>query len=472
MDRRPLAESQSVAPPKIIPFFNTEQSHSEVASARYLRELGVELKDTSQKIQFGYNGTAPIHRWAPYIQGFSATFVSSILERYIQHGRKRKVVHVHDPFAGCGTVLVQTKLSGLATSTGTELNPMLAFVTRVKLDSWTVSSDELIRELKNLTYRELHPYPQFIDTERHFEPAVLRNLQLLRNAIEKPASAQIRDLFRVAFASILIDCSRLRRTPCLGYDQNKVVPSEQPFVLFSEKIYEMAADLQFVKEHRRHCIDVRAEAFVTDARDYKPPKTYLAITSPPYMNGLDYVINYKIEMAWLGFTESQEEAKQLKNKMVACDNISKEITRQFKFKEERYNDPWLEEILEKLDHNVKHWGEEQKSLRIQRQRTTGNGPTMGYRRSDMPVIVHKYFDDMNPVMRRVGRSLDRGGRFILVVGDSYIADTYVPTDLILAKMGIQAGLNLESIEKARNRHSGQIRSYRLRESIVTLRKPS
>ncbi|MDP2981817.1 MAG: hypothetical protein Q8O92_00620 [Candidatus Latescibacter sp.] len=88
----------------------------------------------------------------------------------------------------------------------------------------------------------------------------------------------------------------------------------------------------------------------------------------------------------------------------------------------------------------------------------------------MPEIVHKYFDDMHKVMSNVVDSLNKGGRFILVVGDSLIADVYLPTDLLLARIGKELGLTIERIEKARNRHSGQIRSYRLRETIVTLRK--
>jgi len=45
-----------------------------------------------------------------------------------------------------------------------------------------------------------------------------------------------------------------------------------------------------------------------------------------------------------------------------------------------------------------------------------------YRREDMPYIVHKYFDDLYKVMENVIPSLKPGGRFILVVGDSLIAD--------------------------------------------------
>jgi len=67
--------------------------------------------------------------------------------------------------------------------------------------------------------------------------------------------------------------------------------------------------------------------------------------------------------------------------------------------------------------------------------------------------------------------LRKNGRFVLVLGDSLIADTYVPTDLIIAKIGQELGFQIESIEKARSRRSGQIRSYKLRESIITLRNP-
>ena len=86
----------------------------------------------------------------------------------------------------------------------------------------------------------------------------------------------------------------------------------------------------------------------------------------------------------------------------------------------------------------------------------------------MPYIVHKYFDDMYKVMKNVVSSLRSRGRFVLVVGDSLIADVYVPTDLLIARIGLDLGLKIEKIEKARERRSGQIRSYKLRESIITL----
>ena len=64
-----------------------------------------------------------------------------------------------------------------------------------------------------------------------------------------------------------------------------------------------------------------------------------------------------------------------------------------------------------------------------------------------------------------------GGRFVLVVGDSLLAGAYVPGDLLLARIGASVGFGIETVEIARARRSGQRRSFVLRESIVTLRKP-
>ena len=195
---------------------------------------------------------------------------------------------------------------------------------------------------------------------------------------------------------------------------------------------------------------MKSEVVCGNSMTYEYEDKYdLVITSPPYMNGLDYVMNYKIEMAWLGFITSHKEAKAIKDDMVVCDNVSKGLVKEFS-KSRYYSNRWLDEIIESISRNIQ--------------------TRQAYRRLDMPFIVRKYFDDMNKVIDKVSKALNPEGRFILVVGDSLIADTYVPTDLILAKMGTEHGLDIESIELARNRRSGQVRDYRLRETVVTLRK--
>jgi hypothetical protein len=115
-------------------------------------------------------------------------------------------------------------------------------------------------------------------------------------------------------------------------------------------------------------------------------------------------------------------------------------------------DPWLEEILANIRTNVKS------------KKT--------FRRRDMHLVIQKYFEDMFDTFQNVFDALVPGGKFVLVIGDSLTAGTYLPTDLILARIGRTIGFDVEDVEFARNRRSGQRRSFKLRESIVTLSKES
>lgn len=420
-------------------------------SQPYLRELGITISENKQAIQFTTNLNECVHRWAPYVQGFSASFVQSVFDRI---GRTYTSPRILDPFAGCGTVLVQAKINGYE-SFGVELNPLLQFIASIKLNSWTVRPKQLLKIYDSLPRDVLIREPVFLKSEKQFNPGVLTNLKRVKGGIDSfiPKSAEqkmIKNLLNVAFASILIDCSNLKRTPCLGYWKGKNIDDDAPFVLFNKKILDIADDLRSLQLEYRDSLHVRSEVVCANSMRYEYRDKYdLAITSPPYMSGLDYVINYKIEMAWLGFISTHKDAKAIKDDMVVCDNVSKGLVRDFS-KSGYYSNSWLDQITHSIARNIEARGT--------------------YRRTDMPWIVRKYFDDMDKVISRVAASLNKNGRFVLVIGDSLIADTYVPTDLILARIGTEHGLDIESVELARTRRSGQIRDYRLRETVVSLRK--
>jgi len=424
----------------------------DIDSISYLKKLGVEIVESKQPIQFMPNFGEHVHRWAPYIQGFSALFVQSIFDQY--NGDYECPV-VLDPFAGCGTVLVQSKLNSYK-SVGTELNPLLQFIADTKINSWNVDPELLLRLYSSIPKDSRTPAPDFLKSENQFNKGVLKNLEFLKGGIDRITAKtkeqnKARNLILLAFSAILIDCSNLKRTPCLGYWKNKTVPDDAPWTLMERKIQEIYNDLIILQKDYKKKIKTESTVCLANTMEYRHDDNFdLVITSPPYMNGLDYVMNYKIEMAWLGFTKEAKDAKKVKDNLVVCDNVSKGLIRKFVQAESKYTNEWLEEIKSNIETNISRRG--------------------NYRRSDMPHIVHKYFDDMYKVMDNVIHALKPNGRFVLVVGDSLIADVYVPTDLLLARIGAELGLDIERIERARNRYSGQIRNYKLRETIITLKK--
>jgi DNA modification methylase len=416
---------------------------------RFEREDGISLGRYSGPITFRANDLLPVHRWWPYVQGYSAEFVRTILsEREL--GSRPTVL---DPFAGSGTTLVEARRAG-ARAWGTELLRPAVLAARVKTD-FELPPDRLARSAAKVLAvarrRRTGAVPFLRETRRQFSPRALGELTRLRDALS-PEGDPVADALRLAFGRILIPSSRLHRSPCLGYDRRATDTGPWPFARFSEAVDAMTEDLRSIRGTRRSW-GPPAAVVAADARTHEWPEgsVDLAVTSPPYVNGMDYVMNYKLDLAWLGYARTYRDLAALRSAEVACDNLPRSETLAYA-DAARTPDPWLPAILDRIRENVARKG--------------------SYRRDDMHAVVHRYFADVLPVLAQVRRALVPGGRFVVVVGDSLLAGTYVPGDLLLARLGRSVGLSIVSVEVARTRRSGQRRSFELRESIVTLERPT
>ena len=415
---------------------------------RFAREDGIALGAYRGPITSRSNEALPVHRWWPYVQGYSAEFVRGVLDT----AELPPAAPVLDPFAGSGTTLVEARRAG-ATAWGSELLAPAVLAARVKTafeldpEELRVAARKTVARARRRTDGAL---PFLRETRQQFDPEVLGALTRLRDALP-PGKTEVGAAVRLAFGRILIPSSRLHRSPCLGYNRRYRPAGTDPTARFLAAVEEMAGDLAWLARERDRW-GPASRVVAGDARHLEWPrgKAALAVTSPPYVNGLDYVMNYKVDLAWLGFARSYADLAALRSAEVACDNLPRTETAAYRAVHGT-GDPWLDELLGRIRENVTRKGT--------------------YRRDDVHAVVRRYFADLVPVLAQVRSALRPGGRFVLVVGDSLLAGAYVPADLLTARLAAGLGFRIASVEVARTRRSGQRRSFLLRESVVTLERP-
>jgi hypothetical protein len=128
------------------------------------------------------------------------------------------------------------------------------------------------------------------------------------------------------------------------------------------------------------------------------------VTSPPYLNAIDYLRCSKFSLVWMGYSISGLRA--LRSTSIGTEAGGGES-----------DDPDVRKILEYLN------------LR----------PVLGARHS---AILGRYVKDMRKAVAEVARVLRPGGHAVYVVGENTLRGTYVRNAKIVQAVGEIAGLRL------------------------------
>ena len=138
-----------------------------------------DVDECQNSTTFQDNMKLPLHRWYRYTAGFSGAWVASVLERGKREGRHRIV----DPFAGSGTVLVESMLHGVD-AYGIESNPYVYNIAKAKLEWKDFDFDFLAQQCMEVLRRakkmDIHrkEYPKLIT--KCFPDNILRQLEALK----------------------------------------------------------------------------------------------------------------------------------------------------------------------------------------------------------------------------------------------------------------------------------------------------
>ena len=427
----------------------------------------VRLADFSLRDGMGTskeNQRLPIHRWYRFPASFSHTFVRTALE----HFGAGDSLPMLDPFSGVGTASVTARLAGRS-SISIEAHPYLYQVGKTK-NHWRVvpcslgqSADAVCNSARKLLSQAraiVDVEPQIV--RRCFTKTAIEKLVALRTSIEEAPHLH-RPHLRLALADTLRLAAHVYvRSPYTAYGKKKR-PVRSVFEEFRKKVYQMADDLEWARSQDAGASTVLADRDCRAVLSGLPDKSVgVCITSPPYLNNLDYAEITRLDTSFFGIATSWAElGKKVRSRLLTCTTT--QVTRP----DEPANtevDLELAEVSPEVYFNVIR-----KVERLEKARETRSGA------KSFDVVVARYFSEMLSVLTELHRVLYPRACAVITIGDSCLYGVYIPTDVYLGQMALDVGFSSFALEKLRERggkwHGLPYRhSTKLRETVLIIQK--
>ncbi|MFO8008972.1 MAG: helix-turn-helix domain-containing protein [Candidatus Brocadiia bacterium] len=415
---------------------------------------------------FSENADEPVHRWVPWVAGFSASFVSEALGRYGARGKTAPdQLTLLDPFAGVGTTLVEGLLRGHSV-VGFEINPYAAEAAELKLAVRDIPADALAQEIGRFE-QEVRaaiadgqqpgqgPPAGFRTRSPFFSPRVERKVLLVRDYMAAIEDSLLRGCFRMAFASQLVSFSNYTYEPSLGtraaVGKDEVRDADVLGVVVG-KLRQMLADVRLVQKRlpasRSEARLIRGSFFSEDTA-LPRQSVDLVVTSPPYLNNYHYIRNSRPQVYWLGYAEKPKDLKPVEH-----GSFGKY------WQTVRGEDPIG------LDFELASLSETIDFLRsVNTEKGAYGGPGWAN-------YAASYFNDAYRFAELLRELLKPGGRAVVVLGNSILQGVEFKTDVLFGRICELLGLGVEETHLLREKRTGSsiikssVRSNAAREKTV------
>ena len=420
---------------------------------------------------FMANRDVPVHRWVPWIAGYSKHFVEDAIARFTDSPSV-----VLDPFAGVGTTLVEADLAGHE-AIGFEINPYAAFVAQAKLKAHLADPDHLRstvdrfmafmeRGVRRRTKPQTIPPALFRTRTPFYSPKVEQKVLLAWDFIAD-REPRIADIYRLAFAATMVNYSNYSYEPSLGRKATVGRPDVDDYNVaeaMMSKVLQMADDSAWYRDtrdpRRRKDGRILKRSFFDGYSNLEAGSVDLLITSPPYLNNYHYNRNTRPQLYWLGFCSSPSDIKCLE--------------------ELNFGTYW--QNARDQDHVELDPSIEDKTIRQTLAKVRRKNPDKGiYGGSGWANYAARYFNDCVRFVEGAAWCLRPGAPALVVIGNSILQGVPIPTDRFLAKIAESRGFEVTGIHVPRatrvgnsilnsSVRAGKTNGNALYEAIVELRR--
>ena len=385
---------------------------------------------------FELNKVEPIHGWYSYVEGYSSCLVTDELDLL----KDKKIKCIYDPFGGTGTTPLVASQRGID-SYYSETNPFMLGVIDTKINSVknVVASKEkisLIKDyyntIKSINIKKSKSDIKWDGFEKFFDNDRLNIILQIKDEINKETDSDVHKILMLALSSIIVQSSKTIRRGDLRYaTENELAKKnkEQVFDLFIKKLESIIYDI----DNYGDSVKCYSTLLDPDARNIEAENLFdCVITSPPYLNGTNYIRNTKLELKLNDYLKDENDMPSFHSKgiIAGINNVS---SRNENFIPLDFVKPYID----KLEPVV-------------------------YDKRIVKMIIG-YFNDMNAVINKLSIAMKNNGIFIMDIGDSQFAGVHIPTHEILTTICENNGFEKydETILRERRSKNNMVLSQRI-----------
>jgi SAM-dependent methyltransferase len=335
-------------------------------------------------------------------------------------GEGEATLRVLDPMAGSGTVLAVARAKGHR-AFGVDLDPLAVLLagvwTRTINPEGTRDKAAEVLSRARAAFGQLpsgRAYPPGSDNETRkfirywFDEYARRQLCSLSTAIHRVGNDAIRDALWCGFSRLIITKNA---GASLAMDLSHSRPHREftraPIKPFRRFIPAVEIVISNCPQRGEESLGPATIVKRGDARhlDIEDGSIDLVLTSPPYLNAIDYMRCSKFSLVWMGYNVG--ELRQIRGESIGTEAGSPEAL----------DVHWVSSLITQL----------------------GLRPALSdHDRS----ILARYVWDMGRALAEVSRVLRHGGRAVYVVGDSMTKGTFIRNSLIVASLAQENGLSV------------------------------
>jgi DNA modification methylase len=354
--------------------------------------VDLEVKNEDRFLFISYDQSFLTHGIHKYPAKFFPELPRWLIQRY--SAEKNNIL---DPFSGSGTTNIEANLLK-RNSVGIDVDPFAKFLSRVKttpLNSDILDSlqKELLKRIVRFDLSKIKEkaIPDFPYRDNWFNQEIIYELAYIKKIIlNLDAPDEYKNFFLICLSSIIRSVSNAddncTRTVVRKKLNKQVFPSDD-LVKFSESLLINSYRMKEYSKRAKSNISIEfPENCSATNISYKNNYFDLALTSPPYVNAVDYPRTHQLEMYWLGLASGS--LSELKKQHVGTEAVKSQDYKILHKIGSKEADTIIERIYQKDQRRA--------------------------------YIAYKYLFDMSANLSEVYRVLKQNGRYVIVVGNNNI----------------------------------------------------